>query len=50
VKRIGLVAVVALVVLAAFSYRTRHENPYCQNKVRVEQGPSCHKYTYWWDR
>jgi hypothetical protein len=51
VKWIGLVAVLALVALAAYSFRSRHENPYCQHGVQVErQGPSCHKYRYWWDR
>jgi hypothetical protein len=50
VKWIGLLAVLALVVLAAYSYRSRQENPYCQTKVKVHhQGPSCHKYKYWWD-
>jgi hypothetical protein len=49
-KWVGLVAVLALVALAAFTYRTREANPYCQNQVRVNQaGPSCHKYTYWWN-
>jgi hypothetical protein len=49
-KWIGLAAVLALLALAAFTYRTREANPYCQNKVRVApSGPSCHKYKYWWD-
>jgi hypothetical protein len=51
VKWIGLVAVLAVVALAAYSYRSRHENPYCQTEVKVnQQGPRCHKYKYWWDR
>jgi hypothetical protein len=50
VKWIGLVGVVVLVAVAAYSYRSRQENPYCQTRVKVEQGPSCHKYKYWWDR
>jgi hypothetical protein len=50
VKWIGLVAVLALVALAAYSYRSRQENPYCQTKVKVQhEGPRCHKYKYWWD-
>ena len=50
-KWIGLAGVLALVALAAYTYRTREENPYCGDKVKVEQQePSCHKYKYWWDR
>ena len=50
VKWIGLIAVLALVGLAAYTYRSRQENPYCQTKANVEQGPSCQEYKYWWDR
>jgi len=48
-KWVGLLAVFALVALAALTYRTREANPYCQNRVNVSSGPSCHKYTYWWN-
>ena len=46
-KWVGLVAVVGLVALAAFTYQTREANPYCGHKVAQEA--SCHGYTYWWD-
>ena len=51
VKWIGLVAVLAVVVLAVYSFRSRQENLACQHTVNVgPHMPSCHKYTYWWDR
>lgn len=49
-KLVGAVAVVALVCLAAYTYRTREASPYCLNQMRVAPEASCHTYTYWWDR
>jgi hypothetical protein len=46
----GLVALVAVLAFGAYSFRSRQENLSCQRSVQVEHGPSCHKYTYWWDR
>ena len=43
-----MVAVLGLVVLAAYTYKPREASPYCQKKVNVA-GTSCHTYRYWWD-
>jgi hypothetical protein len=51
VKWIGLIAVLAIVALGVYSFNSRRENLACQRSApQLQSGPSCHKYTYWWNR